>query len=181
MTYSASLNGPWLDAGAAQGVADTIRFVQVVVPPQTTAVFFAKVVPGIPAVMNFGAEAVAGQEPLTQACGGLDPFSPVRLGPKEAADGFGYILGQDIHRTPFAGRISGKNCSDDGLPGSVTGNFGLADPSDRQPSTTVFRDNILNGDYNECVPIAANTLPVTTGTGGNAILKAIQDRFRPGH
>ena len=105
MTYSASLNGPWLDAGGAQGVADTIRFVQVVVPPQTTAVLFAKVVPGIPAVMNFGAEAVAGQEPLTQACGGLDPFSPVRLGPKDSADGFGYTLGQIYSDTPFAGNL----------------------------------------------------------------------------
>ena len=174
VTYSASLNGPWLDAGGAAGIADTIRFVQVVVPPQQTAVYFAKVVPGIPAIMNFGADAVAGQEPMTQVCGGLDPFSPMAIDLND--DNFGYVEGQ-IYSVRLAPGSSGKNCSDYGLPGSVTGNFGLADPSDRQPSTTVFRDNILNSDYTNCVPVASNSLPVTTGGGGNAILSAIQDRF----
>jgi hypothetical protein len=174
VAYSASLNGPWIDAGTAAGVADTIRFVQVVVPPQQTTVFFAKVVPGIPAIMNFGAEAVAGREPMTQVCGGLDPFSPMAIDLND--DNFGYVEGQ-IYSVRLAPGSSGKNCSDYGLPGSVTGNFGLADPSDRQPSTTVFRDNILNGDYTNCVPMASAALPTTTGGGGNAILTAIQDRF----
>ena len=113
---------------------------------------------------------------MTQACGGLDPFSPVQLGDEDDLDGFGYELGK-IYSIRLSPGTSGKNCSDYGLAGSVTGNFGLADPSDRQPSTTVFRDNILNGDYNNCVPMTDSALPAATGGGGNAILRAIQDRF----
>jgi hypothetical protein len=177
VTYSVSLDGPWLDLGGAQAVADTIRFVRVVVPPRQTNVLFARVVPGIPDTLNFGAQAVAGLEPMTEVCGGLDPFSPIRLNPDpNNLGGFGYVIGQ-IYSVRLAPGSSGKNCSQYGLPGSVTGNFGLADPSDRQPSVVVFRDNILNGDYSNCVPIAGDALPADSGGGGNAILRAIQDRF----
>jgi hypothetical protein len=71
-----------------------------------------------------------------------------------------------------------KNCSDYGLTGSVTGNFGLADPSATQPSLTVFRNNLLNGDYTHCVPVLSdNALDTTTGNMGNAALTAMGERF----
>ncbi len=63
-----------------------------IVPPQNSEVFFARVIPGIPAVMTFGAEAVAGQIPQQELCKNLDPFSPVAI---NAGDpNFGYVVGQ---------------------------------------------------------------------------------------
>ena len=83
ITFSDQLNGTYVDKATAQGNAANIRFVRVVVPPQQTDIVFAKLVPGIPAFLNFGAEAVAGQSPQILAsgqqapvCNGLDPFSP---------------------------------------------------------------------------------------------------------
>jgi hypothetical protein len=176
VTYSTALTGPWLDQAGAQATAASIRFVRVDVPAQQTDVLFAKVVPGIPAALNFGAEAVAGQQPLTEACAGLDPFSPVALGPENSNDGFGYELGK-IYSIRLSPGTSGKNCSEYGLMGSVTGNFGLADPSGTQPSLTGFRDNILNGNYSNCVAIEPSGIDATPKDGGAALLRAIQDRF----
>ena len=86
ITFSDQLNGTYVDKASAQANAATIRFVRVVIPPQQTDIFFAKLVPGIPTSLNFGAEAVAGQSPQilqsgqsAPVCNGLDPFSPPAL------------------------------------------------------------------------------------------------------
>ncbi len=180
VTYSAALAGPYLDRASAQGVAATIRFVRVIVPDQPSGVSFARVIPGVPNVLNFGAQAVAGQEPLQQVCRGLDPFSPAQILPGQPGfdpdNPYGYTPGT-IYSARLAPGSSGKNCADYGLPGSVTGNFGLSDPSGRSPSVPVFEDNILNGGTSNCVQISVSSLDAMTGGGGNAILRAIQERF----
>ncbi len=171
VTYSISLNGPWLTRGAAEAVAvaPTIRYVRVDVPPQPTEVVFAKVIPGIPASLSFGADAVAGQLPLAEVCRGLDPFSPVRRDSGPYADSpptplcttpgqlgctvpgeFGYIRGQSYEIRLSPGN-SGKNCGTQGVPGSVTGNFGFADVNGCGNGNSCLIDTIVNGSTNSCV------------------------------
>ena len=177
VSFSTALNGTYVNKTAAQGSPTNIKFVRVVVPPQTTEIFFAKVIPGIPSSSTFGAEAVAGQTPVTKACSGLDPFSPAPIPLNNTSDpNFGYIDGQ-IYEVRLAPGNSGKGCSDYGLPGSVTGNFGLASPAGCGPSVPCFESTLLNSDYTNCVSING-PLPTDTGNGGRAILNIIQDRFR---
>ncbi len=90
VSFSTQLNGTYVDKATAQGDAANIRYVRVVIPPQTSEIFFAKLIPGIPVSLNFGAEAIAGQNPQSEVCSGLDPFSPQALGP---APNFGYSIG----------------------------------------------------------------------------------------
>ena len=141
----------------------TIRYVKVDVPPQPTEVVFAKVIPGIPASLSFGADAVAGQLPLAEVCRGLDPFSPVRRDSGPYADSpptplctyaeptrlywpgeFGYIRGQSYEIRLSPGN-SGKNCGTQGVPGSVTGNFGFADVNGCGNGNSCLIDSIVNG------------------------------------
>ncbi len=185
VTYSADLNGTYVDKGAAQAMANTIRFVRVVVPSQPSDVIFGRIIPGVPGAMNFGAAAVAGQQPLAQICSGLDPFvaRPIySTDPPEygyySGDPFGYEPGK-IYQVRLPGGDSGsaKSCSDYGIPGSVTGNFGLADPSNLHPDTETFRNNIGIGATGHCVQIGTPSLASTTGLKGDAVLSAIIDRF----
>ena len=177
VTYAAALDGPWLNKAAAQGSASTIRFVRVDVPAQQTAVLLAKVVPGIPNVLNFGAEAVAGREPLTEVCSGLDPFSPIQLGP---GPNFGYNPGQ-TYMLRLAPGSSGMVCTG-ALPplplgGSVTGNFGFADSTGCGPSLDCFREAIKGTPDRYCVAMQTAELPSTTGNMGNAAVRALRDRY----
>lgn len=176
VSFSTALNGTYVNKTSAQGNPANIKFVRVVIPPQTTEIFFAKVIPGIPSSSTFGAEAVAGQTPVTKACTGLDPFSPAPIPLNNTSDpNFGYIE-DEIYEVRLAPGNSGKGCSDYGLPGSVTGNFGLASPAGCGPSTTCFRDTILDGAYGDCISIGGS-LPTDTGGGGNAVLGLVQNRF----
>ena len=152
------------------------------VPPQTTDVVFAKVIPGIPGSLSFGAEAVAGQLPLTDVCRGLDPFSPVRrdIGPYgtgtvDPTGNFGYVKGQSYELRLSPGN-SGKNCGQQGVPGSVTGNFGFSDPNDCGTGTSCLRDTIINGSTGSCVSLGP-TVDAVPGDRGATILAALQDRF----
>ena len=81
ISFSTQLNGTYVDKTTAQGNAVNIRYVRVEIPAQQSEIFFSKIVPGVPSNLSFGAEAVAGQIPQTQVCNGLDPFSPLALGP----------------------------------------------------------------------------------------------------
>jgi Flp pilus assembly protein TadG len=185
VTFSASLNGPWLARAAAEAVAvaPTIRYVKVNVPPQATEVVFAKVIPGIPASLSFGAEAVAGQLPLQQVCRGMDPFSPVRRDIGPFADNpvqglpgdFGYVRGQSYELRLSPGN-SGKNCGQQGIPGSVTGNFGFADVSGCGNGTSCLVDSIVNGSVEKCIG-AGPTVGAVPGDRGSTILGALQNRF----
>ena len=183
VSYSADLNGEYIDKAAAQAIADTIRFVRVVVPNQPSGVFFASVIPGIPKVMSFGAEAVAGQIPLSQVCTGLDPFCARPIYPGEPAyypgDPFGYEPGR-IYEVRVPGGNSGageKSCADYGIPGSITGNFGLADPANGGPGTETFRHSIGYGATGYCVQMGLASLPDTPGLRGEAVLAPIIERF----
>jgi Flp pilus assembly protein TadG len=176
VSFSTTLNGNYESRSVARTNPTDVKFVRVVVPPQTTEIFFAKVIPGIPNSSTFGAEAVAGQTPVTKACSGLDPFSPAPIPLNNTSDpNFGYIEDQ-IYEVRLAPGNSGKGCSDYGLPGSVTGNFGLASPAGCGPSTTCFEDTILNNATGPCITIGGS-LPTDTGNGGNAVLGIIQQRF----
>jgi hypothetical protein len=196
VTYSVALNGPWLTRAAAEAVAvaPTIHYVRVDVPPQPTEVVFAKVIPGIPASLSFGAEAVAGQLPLAEVCRGLDPFSPVRRDSGPYADSppatvcsapgqigctmpgeFGYIRGQSYELRLSPGN-SGKNCGTQGIPGSVTGNFGFSDVNGCGTGNSCLIDTIVNGSQNSCVGTGP-VLPAVPGDRGATILGALQDRF----
>jgi len=176
VSFATALNGTYVNNTTAQASPVDIKFVRFVLPPQTTEIFFAKVIPGIPSSSTFGAEAVAGQTPVTKACSGLDPFSPAPIPLNNTGDpNFGYIEDQ-IYEVRLAPGNSGKGCSDYGLPGSVTGNFGLASPAGCGPSTTCFEDTLLNNATGNCITIGGS-LPTDTGNGGNAVLTIIQNRF----
>lgn len=178
VSFSTTLNGTYQSPAVARTSPANIKFVRVVVPPQTTEIFFAKVIPGIPSSSSFGAEAVAGQTPVTKACSGLDPFSPAPIPLTNTTDpDFGYIDDGRIYEIRLAPGNSGKGCSDYGLTGSVTGNFGLASPAGCGPSVPCFESTLLNSDYTNCISING-PLPTDTGNGGRAILEIIQDRFR---
>jgi hypothetical protein len=194
--FSISLNGPWYLSGAVPDPA-TIRYVKVDVPPQPTEVVFAKIIPGIPASLSFGADAVAGQLPLNEVCRGLDPFSPVRRDSGPYADSpptplcdpqgpqfqpgctwpgeFGYIRGQAYELRLSPGN-SGKNCGMQGIPGSVTGNFGFADVAGCGNGVPCLTDTIVNGSKNKCIS-SGPTLPARPGTSATPVLRALQDRF----
>jgi uncharacterized membrane protein len=105
VTYSVSLNGPWLDRSSAEVSAPTIRFVRTLLLNRPSPVFFGKVIPGVPNVLNLGVEAVAGQEPLAKICDNLDPFSPAAID-KNAPD-FGFVPGQ-IYALRLSPGKSGK-------------------------------------------------------------------------
>jgi len=187
VTYSVSLNGPWLTRAAAEAVAvaPTIRYVRVDVPPQPTEVVFAKVIPGIPASLSFGADAVAGQLPLEEVCRGLDPFSPVRrdsgpyadspVDPRALPGEYGYVRGQSYEIRLSPGN-SGKNCGTQGVPGCVTGNFGFADVNGCGNGNSCLIDTIVNGSSSSCVGTGSG-LPAVPGDRGATILGALQDRF----
>jgi Flp pilus assembly protein TadG len=188
VTFSISLNGPWLARAAAEdaAVAPTIRFVKVDVPPQTSEVVFAKIIPGIPASLSFGAEAVAGQWPLQEVCRGLDPFSPVRRDSGPYADDppnplalpgdYGYVRGQ-VYELRLSPGNSGKNCGEQGIPGCVTGNFGFADVDNCGSSNSCLQDAIVNGSIGTCVGTGPTALPAVPGDRGITIINALQDRF----
>jgi Flp pilus assembly protein TadG len=92
--FSSSLNGPWNDRATARTAPTTVKYVRVIVPPQDSEVFFARVIPVIPAVLSFGAEAVAGKLPQDEICSGLDPFSPVARDLTNANGHWGFEVGQ---------------------------------------------------------------------------------------
>jgi len=187
VTFSTSLTGPWLARAAAEAVAvaPTIRYVKVDVPPQASEVVFAKVIPGIPASLSFGADAVAGQLPLQEVCRGLDPFSPVRRDSGPYADvppnplalpgDYGYVRGLSYELRLSPGS-SGKNCGMQGVPGSVTGNFGFADVNGCGNGTSCLVDSIVNGSTEKCIG-PGPTLDAVPGDRGAVILGALRDRF----
>ncbi len=182
ITFSDQLNGTYVDKATAQGNAANIRFVRVVIPPQQTDIVFAKLVPGIPAFLNFGAEAVAGQSPQTLAsspqsrvCNGLDPFSPQALDPSDL-NNFGYsgwflLLNEAVTR-----RQSTIPVTDLGYTNSLTGNFGFADPNGCGNGMPCLEDSIINGSKNNCVSIGP-TLPNVCGKAGKPVPVALQTRF----
>ncbi len=184
VTYSVSLSGPWLNRAAAETSAPTIRFVRTRLLNRPSPVFFGKVIPGIPNILNLGVEAVAGQEPLTEVCRGLDPFSPAPIpGPGGETPGppnYGYVPGEyyELRLAPGgSGGPSGQSCSDQGLPGCVTGNFGMADSGGCGPSTTCWTDTIINGSRDLCVDAGSNSLPTTPGDMGINVPRALQTRY----
>jgi len=180
VTYASALDGPWLSKSSAQASAADMRYVRVIVPPRQTVVRLAKIVPGIPDSLVFGAEAVAGRMPLTKVCGGLDPFSPIRIPP--GTPNYGYVIGETYMLRLAPGNSGlGTGCTGSLPPlplgGSVTGNFGFADSGGCGPSLNCFRDNILGAPDSNCVAIEPNALPATTGDMGNAAVRAMQDRY----
>ncbi len=185
VTYSVSLDGPWLARGAAEGIAPTIRYVRTQLLNRPSPVFFGKVIPGIPDVLNLGVEAVAGQEPLTRLCQGLDPFSPAPIPPGSRGDPpyFGYEEGSYYALRLCPGNSCGDmeaergSCAEQGLPGSVSGNFGLADSGGCGPSTPCWINAIMNGSMNNCVDIGSQSLPTTTGDLGINVPRTMQDRY----
>jgi hypothetical protein len=60
VTFAVNFDGPYMNAGAASGVAGQIRFVQVKVPPKPVGVFFAGLAMNGLDTANISAEAVAG-------------------------------------------------------------------------------------------------------------------------
>jgi len=57
VTYSTALHGTYVPMATAQGSPAGIKFVKVAIPSsQSSAVFFGKVIPGVPNVINIGAE-----------------------------------------------------------------------------------------------------------------------------
>jgi Flp pilus assembly protein TadG len=182
--FSADLNaGPWLARAAAEAlaVAPTIRFVKVDVPVQPSEVVFAKLIPGIPNTLNFGAEAVAGQVALNEVCRGLDPFSPARrdIGPYgtgtvDPTGNFGYVPGLTYELR--LSHMNGQGCGEQGIPGCVTGNFGMADTGGCGGSASCWRNTMVNGSTGNCVA-PGSTVPTTTGNLGSNVERALQDRF----
>lgn len=175
--YLKRLDGKLLTKEEARDDPSEIRFVRVEVPSQPTTVYFARVVPGIGNVMNFGAQAVAGQEPLTEVCQGLDPFSPAVI-PDQVGEcpPFGYCPGR-IYTLRLSPGGSEKNCSEYGLPGGVTGNYGIADPANCGPNVPCFESTLLGGAYSNCIPIGDDSLPTNPGVMAVPILKAMNERF----
>ena len=183
ISFSATLNGTYQDKTWAQGTPATVAFVRVVIPVQPTQMFFAKVIPGIPNVLNFGAEAVAGQKKQEAPCNGIDPFSPSRLdipyppdgSPADPSGNFGFLIG-----TFYSLRNKKDNCNDTdacvGFP-NQTGNFALADPNGCGTNTPCFEDTVLNGSQGKCIPLG-NGLPTITGDKGINVEKALQERFQ---
>ena len=53
----------------------------------------------------------------------------------------------------------------------------MSDPTFSGPSTTCFRDVIVNGSYNSCVTIGTGTLPTAPGNGGVNVESALRQRF----
>ena len=184
VTFSADLNaGPWLGRAAAEAVAvaPTIRFVKVDVPVQPSEVVFAKLIPGIPNTLNFGAEAVAGQVAQKEVCRGLDPFSPARrdIGPfgtgtEDPTGNFGYVPGLTYElRLPH---MSGRGCGEQGIQNCQTGNFGMADTGGCGGGASCWRDTIINGSTGKCIA-PGPTVPTTTGNLGSNVERALQARF----
>jgi len=180
ITFSDQLNGTYVDKTAAQGNAAAMRFVRVVIPPQQTDIFFAKLVPGIPSSLNFGAEAVAGQSPQTLAsgrpapvCSGLDPFSPPALNPSDP--NYGYVEGA-FYSIRTAPGSSPQTCVNYGHTNSTTGNWNFADPNGCGNGQPCLLDSIMNGSYNNCVETGWD-LPAVTGDRGINITRTLQERF----
>lgn len=182
VTYSISLNGPWVSGATAQGLPAGIKFVKVAIPAtQQSDVIFGSLIPGVSNVINLGAEAVAGRAAQNQACEGvLDPFA-VPPGPNgglgDPTGNFGYVPGH-VYEVRFSPGSSGKNCSSTFPLTSTTGNFGFADPDGCGPNVTCLRNALLDPNPGgNCVQISVEALDTTTGNMGNAALKAMQDRF----
>jgi len=148
VSFSAALNGTYINSTAAQASPADIKFVRVVLPPQTTEIFFAKVIPGVPGSSTFGAEAVAGQTPVIKACNGLDPFSPAPISTVDPH--FGYIA-NEIYYAELA-----------------------VFPAGCDPTTPCFLDTLLNSATGDCISIGGSLPTTTTGMGVGAvtILKA---------
>jgi hypothetical protein len=199
VSFSATLNNPtYLNKSQAQAVANTILYVKVIIPPQTSEVVFAKLIPGIPNVLNVSAEAVAGQQSQTKVCNGLGPFSPSRRdeppfctagapGCTGTDPDFGFVSNAATGYVPpifytlrQPGTGNGQNtddsCADRGINGT-TGNFGLADPAGCGTNTPCYRDTVVNGSNNNCVELAGDELPTITGNKGMNVQRGLQDRF----
>jgi hypothetical protein len=181
VTYSVMLDGPWLDRTNAEASAPTIRFVRTQLLNRPSPVFFGKLIPNVSNVLNLGVEAVAGQEPLSQVCRGLDPFSPAPIG-GGGAPYFGYVPGTyyELRLSPGQSEIKGNGhdgCSDYGLGGCVTGNFGLADSGLCGVSMPCWADTIINGSMNACVQTGTGTLRATTGKAGKPVIDALLERY----
>ena len=53
----------------------------------------------------------------------------------------------------------------------------LQTPTFSGPSTTCFRDVIVNGSYNSCVQMGPSALPTAPGNHGRNVERAMQERF----
>jgi Flp pilus assembly protein TadG len=183
VSYSTALNGTYMTYLAAKASPAGIKFVKVTIPStQSSEVFFAKVISGVPSVINLGATAVAGRASQTQVCSGLDPFAvPPCTASYPACSGnpldlnHGYRLG-NIYEVRFSPGSSGKTCSDYGLA-STTGNFGLADPADCGPSKPCFVNTLVNGSSGNCIQIKVGAEPDIPGNMGTNVLNGMITRF----
>jgi putative Flp pilus-assembly TadE/G-like protein len=180
VSFSNTLNGTYQNKAWAQGTPTTVKFVRVVIPPQPSEVVFAKVIPGIPDVINFGAEAVAGQHVVTEVCNGLDPFSPQAIDPNDTLN-FGYQEGFTyMIRLATNGQGSGDTCEDFGFTNVVTGQFGFAnvDPTcgGQGQGQNCFSNSLLNGSNRRCVGVNG-TIPVQTGNFGINVIQDLQTRY----
>ena len=180
VSFSDTLNGTYHDKAWAQGTPTTVKFVRVVIPPQPSQVVFAKLIPGIPDVINFGAEAVAGQHILTEVCNGLDPFSPEAIDPNDTVN-FGYQEGLTyMIRLATNGQGSGDTCEDAGFTNVVSGKFGFAnvDPTcgGGGQGQNCFSNSLLNGSNRRCVGVNG-TIPVQTGNFGINVIQDLRTRY----
>ncbi len=178
VSYSDSLDGTYVDAATAQGVPTGIRFVKVRIPAtQPSAVFFGKILPGVPSILNLGAEAVAGRDKPT-CIGSVDPFSPAARDLNDPVN-FGFVPG-GIYSLRLSGGTSTVTDCDIYFAGPSQGNFGWADPCACGNNTPCIRSTLLNGcSTGNCVAIDVSlpSLDATPGNKGNAGLKAVQDRY----
>ncbi len=202
ISFSTALSGPWSDRATAGGIAANIKYVRVVVPPQSSELYFAKIIPGIPSVLNIGAEAVAGLLPQTEVCSALDPFAAVALDntdtpstPGPTGGHFGFRVGQvySLLRRSVPGTPSEGTC--EGTPGSgcsacsdavaedpvnvcgvasVAVDFGLSNPT--SSNTRCFRDLIMNGSRDWCVELG-KVLETDPGSGDINVESALQERY----
>jgi Flp pilus assembly protein TadG len=177
VTYSAALDGTYVDAATAQGTASTIKFVKVTIPStQQSAVFFGKIVPGVPSSLNLGAEAVAGRD-KPNCIGSVDPFSPAARDLNDP--NFGFVPG-GIYSLRLSGGTSSVTGCNIFPGGPVEGNFGWADPCECGNNTPCIQSTILSGcAAGNCVglDITVPSLDATPGNKGNAGLKAVRDRW----
>lgn len=181
VSFCDTLNGTYQDKAWAQANPTIVKFVRVVIPQQPSQVVFAKLIPGIPDVINFGAEAVAGQHVLTEVCNGLDPFSPEAIITDGSDPNFGYIEGATYQiRLSTNGQGKDETCADYGFTNVVSGKFGFAnvDPTcgGQGQGQNCFSNSLLNGSNRRCVG-TNGTIPVQTGNFGVNVINDLQTRF----
>jgi len=127
VSYSTELQGTYVPMATAQGSPAGIKFVKVAIPSsQASAVFFAKVIPGVPGAINIGAVAVAGRASQTKVCSGLDPFCVAPIDKTDPTGNFGFVKG-DVYGIRLSTNSKKAECISY-YSSVVTGNFGFSIP-----------------------------------------------------